>query len=63
MYTLHGTGIGRGIAMGHALIWDQEQSAIPMHHLDHSQVDSEIGRFSHAISLVRSELRRVQDTL
>ena len=63
MYTLHGTGIGRGIAMGHALIWDQEQSTIPMHHLDQSQVDSEIGRFSHAISLVRSELRRVQDTL
>ncbi len=63
MYSLHGTGIGRGVAIGTALIWDQNRSAIPMHRLAAAQIDKEITRFTHAIALVRSELKRVQDTL
>ncbi len=63
MYSLHGTGIGRGVAIGTALIWDQNRSAIPMHRLAAANIDKEIARFTHAIALVRSELKRVQDTL
>ncbi len=63
MYSLHGTGIGRGVAIGTALIWDQNRSAIPMHRLAAADIDKEIARFTHAIALVRSELKRVQDTL
>lgn len=63
MYSLHGTGIGRGVAIGTALIWDQNRSAIPMHRLAAAEIDKEIARFTHAIALVRSELKRVQDTL
>lgn len=63
MYSLHGTGIGRGVAVGTALIWDQNRSAIPMHRLAAAEIDKEIARFTHAIALVRSELKRVQDTL
>jgi len=63
MYSLHGTGIGRGVAVGTALIWDQNRSAIPTHRLAAAEIDKEIARFTHAIALVRSELKRVQDTL
>ena len=63
MYSLHGTGIGRGVAIGTALIWDQNRCAIPMHRLAAADIDKEIARFTHAIALVRSELKRVQDTL
>ncbi len=63
MYSLHGTGIGRGVAIGTALIWDQNRSAIPMHRLAAAQIDKEITRFTHAIALVRSELKRVQGAL
>ena len=63
MFTLTGTGIGRGIAIGRALIWDRSRSAIPNYRLQKNEINQEISRFSHAIALVRSELKHVQDNL
>ena len=61
MFVLTGTGIGRGIAIGRALIWDRSRSAIPNYRLQKNEINQEISRFSHAIALVRSELKHVQD--
>ena len=63
MFALNGTGIGRGVAIGRALIWDPSRGSVPRYHLDPAKIDQEINRFSHAIALVRSELKHVQDTL
>ena len=63
MFALTGTSIGRGIAIGRALIWDRSRSAIPNYRLQKHEINQEISRFSHAIALVRSELKHVQDNL
>ena len=55
MFVLTGTGIGRGIAIGRALIWDRSRSAIPNYRLQKNEINQEISRFSHAIALVRSD--------
>ena len=56
MLALSGTGIGRGIAIGYALVLDQSQNEVPQFQIDAARVDQEVSRFNDAIATVRHEL-------
>ena len=63
MLSLGGTGIGRGIAMGRALVLDAPQNKVPQFQIDAQRVDDEILRFNRAIAAVRRELQHLQSNL
>ena len=53
MLALSGTGIGRGIAIGCALVLDKSQNEVPQFQIDADRVDREVSRFNEAIATVR----------
>jgi len=61
--SLGGTGIGRGIAIGRALVLDAPQNKVPQFQIDAQRVDDEILRFNRAIAAVRRELQHLQSNL
>lgn len=63
MLSLGGTGIGRGIAIGRALVLDAPQNKVPQFQIDAKRVDDEILRFNRAIAAVRRELQHLQSNL
>ena len=63
MLSLGGTGIGRGIAIGRALVLDAPQNKVPQFQIETKRVDDEILRFNRAIAAVRQELQHLQSNL
>ncbi len=63
MLSLNGTGIGRGIAIGRAIIMDRWHDEVPHYHISESALADEAARFNLAIEAVRSSLKRVQHNL
>ena len=63
MLALSGTGIGRGIAIGCALVLDKSQNEVPQFQIDADRVDREVSRFNEAIATVRRELKHLQSNL
>ena len=63
MLALSGTGIGRGIAIGRALVLDSPQHEVPHFQIDTKRIDEEILRFNQAIAAVRQELQHLQSNL
>ena len=63
MLSLSGTGIGRGIAIGRAIVLDQGHNDIPCYHISATALSGEIERFNHAVDAVRADLKRVQRNL
>ena len=63
MLALSGTGIGRGIAIGRALVLDPPQHEVPHFQIDAKRIDDEILRFNQAIAAVRQELQHLQSNL
>ncbi len=63
MLALSGTGIGRGIAIGYALVLDKSQNEVPQFQIDADRVDQEVFRFNEAIATVRRELKHLQSNL
>ena len=63
MLSLGGTGIGRGIAIGRALVLDAPQNKVPQFQIDAKRVDDEVLRFNRAIAAVRQELQHLQSNL
>jgi phosphotransferase system enzyme I (PtsI) len=63
MLALSGTGIGRGIAIGYALVLDESQNEVPQFQIDAARVDQEVSRFNDAIATVRRELKHLQSNL
>ena len=63
MLALSGTGIGRGIAIGRALVLDKSQNEVPQFQIDADRVDREVSRFNEAIATVRRELKHLQSNL
>jgi len=61
--SLGGTGIGRGIAIGRALVLDAPQNKVPQFQIDAKRVDDEVLRFNQAIAAVRQELQQLQSNL
>ncbi len=63
MLSLSGTGIGRGIAIGRAIVLDQGHNDIPCYRISATALSGEIERFNHAVDAVRTDLKRVQRNL
>jgi len=61
--SLGGTGIGRGIAIGRALVLDAPQNKVPQFQIDAKRVGDEVLRFNRAIAAVRQELQHLQSNL
>jgi phosphotransferase system enzyme I (PtsI) len=60
MFALTGTGIGRRVAIGKAMVLDRSRQEIPKYEVSQDQVHSEIKRFQSALARTRAELRRIQ---
>ena len=59
--SLHGMGVSRGIAIGHAHIIERDRLDIPEYHIEPDQVGAETGRLLEAIALAKQQLRAVRD--
>jgi len=60
MFSLNGTGIGRHIGIGKAIVLGHGHRAIPKYRVSPNQVESEVQRFRSALDRTRTELYRVQ---
>ena len=58
--SLHGMGVSRGIAIGHAHIIERDRLDIPEYHIEPQQVDAETGRLLEAIALAKQQLRAIR---
>jgi len=56
MFSIHGTGIGGGIAIGRARVLESRQRDVPRYRLRADQLDAELLRLETAIEVVRAEL-------
>jgi len=56
MFSIHGTGIGGGIAIGRARVLESRQRDVPRYRLRAEQLDAELLRLETAIEVVRAEL-------
>jgi len=63
MLTLHGAGIGSGIAIGQALVLDRSMSELPEFNISKDEVDAEVDRFHKAIESTKHQILRVQSEL
>ena len=63
MLALSGTGIGRRVAIGKAMVLDRSRQEIPKYEVSQDQVHSEIKRFQSALARTRAELRRIQEEI
>ncbi len=59
--SLHGMGVSRGIAIGHAHIIERDRLDIPEYHIEPGQVGVETGRLLEAIALAKQQLRAIRD--
>jgi len=63
MLTIHGAGVGSGIAIGQALILDRSLSELPEFNISKDEVESEVDRFLKAIESTKHQILRVQSEL
>ena len=63
MLSLFGTGIGRHIAIGRAVVLSNTERTISRHLLTNDQIDDEISRLHFAVNDARAELIRLADNL
>ncbi len=63
MFTLHGNGVGAGIAIGTARIIRRPGQEIPEYEIDSSQIDGEIKRLQQAIANASATLQTIKEQL
>ncbi len=63
MLTLHGAGIGSGIAIGRALVLDRSLGELPEFNISKDEADAEVDRFLKAIESTKHQILRVQSEL
>jgi len=61
--SLNGTGIGRDIAIGRAIVLKHWHGDIPRYPLAEDAIDDEVSRFQQAVASARAELKRVQQEI
>jgi len=61
--TLHGSGVGKGIAIGQAFILDRELPGVPQYLVARELIDEEVRRFGAAIDAARKQLRTIRRKL
>lgn len=60
MITLHGAGVGKGIAIGTAFVLQRDVLEIPEYVLPDNLVEDEVTRFRRAIDSARQQLKRIR---
>ena len=60
MLSLHGTGVGGGIAIGKAYVLHRERPEVPEYVLPSHLLEEEISRFNAAITSARQQLERIR---
>ena len=63
MFTLHGNGVGSGIAIGTARIIRRPGQDVPKYRIDSEQVEEEVVRLEKAIAGAESALKSIDDQL
>ncbi len=63
MLTLHGSGVGSGIAIGEAVVLDRDRPEIPEYLVPAEQIEAEVSRFQAAIERAGAELAAVRDSI
>ncbi len=63
MFSLHGTGIGGGIAIGRARLLESRERDLPRYRVLEAQVEAELARLETAIAVVKSELETIAEQL
>lgn len=63
MFSLHGTGLGGGIAIGRARRVATKVRDVDRYHIEQMRVDGEIERLINAVSVVREDFETVIDRL
>ncbi len=63
MFSLHGTGLGGGIAIGRARRLVTQVSDVDRYHIDKPAVDNELERLSHAIQFVKHDFESISERL
>jgi len=59
-FTLHGSGVGGGIAIGHAHLFSAARLEVSHYEIRPEEIENEVRRFDDAVSQVRSELTGLQ---
>jgi phosphotransferase system enzyme I (PtsI) len=60
MLALHGTGVSSGIAVGTAHVMQRELPEIPRYVVPKHQIELEIGRFTRAVEIARSQFQSIR---
>lgn len=60
MLTLHGAGIGKGIAIGRAFVVTGSEVNIPQYSIENAEVPEEVARFHRAINETRAQLMEIE---
>lgn len=63
MFSLHGTGIGGGVAVGRAVVLESRLIDVPRYRLDLASRDAEVDRLNQAADRVRGELQEIAEHL
>ena len=63
MFSLHGTGIGGGIAVGRAVVLESRLIDVPRYRLDLASRAAEVARLDQAAEAVRAELQEIVEHL
>ncbi len=63
MFSLHGIGVGGGIAIGRARRLEASDRDVPRYRVDQAQVDGELVRLETAIEVVKAELQAIAEQL
>jgi len=61
--SLHGSGVGKGIAIGKAFILERELPGVPQYMVARELIDEEVRRFQEAIGSARKQLRSIRKHL
>ena len=60
MLTLHGAGVGGGVAIGNAFVLFRDTPEVPHYVVPNAQLESEVERFQTAIRMTRAKMRKIR---
>lgn len=63
MFSLHGQGLGGGIAIGRARVIAMQSRDVSRYHIEPGRVETEVGRLTEAVANARSAFEAVSDRL
>lgn len=63
MFSLHGSGVGKGIAIGQAFVLRQDHISVPEFSVDSKNINHEVKRFKLAIKASKKELKKLKKEL